>query len=338
MSRPISFFSNYKSGENRVTNYCGLMLKILYQESPLLFDEVISNLASDNGLLQIGPTFEQQTKKEKAIPDLVINQQGFTIYFETKISDWFYSAQIKRHIDSISKSSNGEKIIFLLGNIDTEGVEERLKETIEYGKKEKVIVQAISFEDFISAFENISMSEGMNMIFLEFQDYLDRSNLFPKWMYLLDVVNCASLIGDITEDNVYMCPDTGGAYAHRRAKYFGPYKNKKIKEVRLIEAVISVSVNQTEAAVKWNNSERTEEDLKKSAVQEIQKKEWRVNENSKKPYQVFLLGEPFKTNFYKSTKGGLQGSKKYFHDIARDCKTTGELARKLNDKSWESFN
>jgi len=337
MSRPISFFSNYKAGENRVTNYCGLMLKILYQESPSLFDEVISNLASDTSLLQIGPTFEQQTKSKKSIPDLVINQQGFSIYFETKISDWFYSLQIEKHIDGISEHGNSEKIIFLLGNIETENVEERLKDTIEYGRKNNVIVQAISFEDFISAFENINMSDGLKMIFLEFQEYLDSSNLFPKWKYLLDIVNCASLLKDVTEDNVYMCPDTGGAYAHRRAKYFGPYKNKKIKEIRLIEAVVSVSINQSDTNIKWNNSDRDEEELKNSAVNEIRKKEWRLNENSKKPYQVFLLGKPYETNFYKSAKGGLQGSKKYFRDIAKDCDNAEELALKLNNKSWESF-
>ncbi len=337
MSRPISFFSNYKSGENRVTNYCGLMLKILYQENPLLFDEVISNLASDSSLLQIGPIFEQQTKSKKSIPDLVINQQGFCIYFETKITDWFYSDQIKRHIDGISKKGDSEKIIFLLGNINTEKVEERLQGTIEYGREMNVIVQAISFEDFISAFEGLIMSDGLKMIFLEFQDYLDRSNLFPKWKYLLDVVNCASFIDEVVDDNAYICPDTGGAYAHRRAKFFGAYKNKKVAQIRLIKAIVSVSVDQEDSRIKWNNSNENEEDLKKLAIAVIQKREWRVKENSKKPYQVFLLGKPHVTNFFKSSKGGLQGSKKYFHEIAKECESPEELASILKDKSWESF-
>jgi hypothetical protein len=313
------------------------MLKILYQENPLLFDEVISNLASDSALLQIGPTFEQQTKSKKSIPDLVINQQGFSIYFETKITDWFYSDQIRRHIDGISESGDAEKIIFLLGNIDTGYVEQRLIDTIKYGREKCVIVQAVSFENFISAFEGVVMSDGLKMIFLEFQDYLDRSNLFPKWKYLLDVVNCASFLSEVAEDNAYMCPDTGGAYAHRRAKYFGPYKNKKVAQIRLIKAVISVSINKESSHIKWNNSDENEDELKQAAIAVIDKREWRIKENSKKPYQVFLLSEAHPTNFFKSAKGGLLGSKKYFHEIARDCETAEELALKLRDKSWETF-
>ncbi len=313
------------------------MLKMLYQENPQSFDEVISNLASDNSLLQIGPIFEQQTKSKKSIPDLIIKQQGFSIYFETKIDDWFYSSQIKKHIEGLRSDKHTDSVVFLLGNIDPDSVEKRLQDTIDYGKNNNVIVQAISFEDFVSAFENVSMSEGLKMVFIEFQDYLDKTNLFPKWKYLLDVVNCASFVNEVRDDDVYMCPDTGGAYKHRRAKFFGPYKNKKVAEIRFIRAVVSISINQEDSNIKWNNSEENEEDLKALAISKIQGKEWRVRENSKKPYQVFILGEPYSTNFYKLSKGGLQGSKKYFKEIAKDCENPKELAMKLNNQSWEDY-
>lgn len=134
MSRPISFFSTYNSRENRVTNYCGLMLKILYQENPQSFDEVISNLASNNSLFQVGPIFQQQKRSKKTIPDLTINQQGFKIYFETKIKDWFYSSQITRYIDEL-EDNQSDSVVFLLGNINPESLEKRLQDTIDYGRK-----------------------------------------------------------------------------------------------------------------------------------------------------------------------------------------------------------
>jgi hypothetical protein len=34
MTRPISLFSGYSQGENRTTNYCLLLLKMLYEENP----------------------------------------------------------------------------------------------------------------------------------------------------------------------------------------------------------------------------------------------------------------------------------------------------------------
>lgn len=44
MGKPISLFTDYSQSENRVTNYCGLMMKLIYEESPRRFSELIDNL------------------------------------------------------------------------------------------------------------------------------------------------------------------------------------------------------------------------------------------------------------------------------------------------------
>ena len=165
---------------------------MLYQERPEYFETVIANLVSDEGQIQIGPTFEQQTRSKKSVPDLAINQQGFAIYFETKLSDWFYSDQIERHLKGIAESKAASKVIFLLGNIEVEHLESRLHQTIELGKSLKVLVQPVSFEAFIQAFEAVRMSESFELVFEEFKEYLDHNGLLPQWKYLLDVVNCVS--------------------------------------------------------------------------------------------------------------------------------------------------
>lgn len=46
MSKPISLFSGYSQSENRTTNYCLLMLKMLYDESPRFLGQVLGALAS----------------------------------------------------------------------------------------------------------------------------------------------------------------------------------------------------------------------------------------------------------------------------------------------------
>lgn len=111
MGRPISLFTNYSQSENRVTNYCGLMMKLIYEESPRRFKELLARLLPSSHDVTIGPQFEQQRSYGISIPDLVISQQAFTILFETKLRDWHYQDQIDRHIKSISQQE-GKLFIF----------------------------------------------------------------------------------------------------------------------------------------------------------------------------------------------------------------------------------
>ena len=39
---------------------------------------------------------------------------------------------------------------------------------------------------------------------------------------------------------VYACPDTGGAYTHKRARYFGAYEDKTVSWLFEIRAVVAV--------------------------------------------------------------------------------------------------
>src|SRR5665213_2305048 len=91
MGREISIFSDYHQQENSLSNYCGLLMKILYQESPKQFQELLSALIKAKADIIVGPTFSQQIKKVKSIPDLVIAQKSFAIHFETKLTNWFYN-------------------------------------------------------------------------------------------------------------------------------------------------------------------------------------------------------------------------------------------------------
>ncbi len=82
MGRPISLFTDFRNGENSVTNYCGLIMKVLYEESPKSFEEVLVSLLSSRTNLTVGPTFTQQTKQKKSIPDLAITQRSFSVFLK----------------------------------------------------------------------------------------------------------------------------------------------------------------------------------------------------------------------------------------------------------------
>ena len=134
MGRDISIFADYHKQENTVTNYCGLLMKLLYENSSSDFEEFISSIVEDDNKLKIGPKFNQQTKQETSIPDLAITQNSFAIFFETKLNGWSFNPnQIKNHINNFNKLAE-IKILFLLSNFDIENPNEKFKEQIEQGK------------------------------------------------------------------------------------------------------------------------------------------------------------------------------------------------------------
>ena len=110
MSKHISLFSGYSQGENRTTNYCLLLLKMLYEENPKFLAEVMTTLVGEELGEQIGVRFHQQVHKGSSTPDGLILQPAFTVYIETKNWDWFYDAQLEQHLASRSYHTAGQSI------------------------------------------------------------------------------------------------------------------------------------------------------------------------------------------------------------------------------------
>lgn len=310
-------------------------MKMLYEASPRKFEELLATLLKTDTNIIVGPTFTQQTKTVKSIPDLAITQKSFSVFFETKTTDWFYEDQINRHIAGFNQTAD-DKILFLLSNFENDNLEVQFAREIKEAKKHKIILQPLTFEDFVGSLEQVCNSEYLRNLLDEFKLYLDRNGRLPKWKYLLDVVSCSGTLAEI-EQGVYMCPDTGGAYSHRRAKYFGPYSSKKVADIFEINAIVVIEKNLGEAKIKWKNKNIKDETLIEEARQKLQNWQWRIDENKSVPLQVFLLDNRQETSFVKETSGGMLQSKKYFWDIAIDCKNSQELAEKLRDKNWGDY-
>jgi len=335
MSRAISLFNDYHTKENILSNHCGVILKLLYEENPKSFEEVIATLTANN--FEITPTFNQQIKKQSSVPDIVIEQQSFSIYFETKTFDWFYDDQIDRHLSGFNKS-NHHNILFLISNFETDTPEEKFKVQIKKAiENHGIILCPITFEQLVGVIENINSSDYFKTYLNEFRDFLERNNYLPTWRYLLDVVNCSSTIHEVYDNNVYMCPDSGGMYNHHRALFFGGYKWKNVKYIHEIKALIVIERGGTEGFVKWNNFELDEKELIKEAKSKVELYDYRVEENNEKNLQIFLLQNPYEVNFRKTSDGGLYGSKKYFKNIAKkfNANNSLELGEKLKNETWE---
>jgi hypothetical protein len=334
MGKPISLFSGYSQGENRTTNYCLLLLKMLYEENPKFLAEATAKLAGDSEVgSEIGVKFQQQVYKGSSIPDGLILQSAFTIYIETKNWNWFYDGQLEEHLSSLHKSHVGLKILIALCNFEGENRKkfERIRELCEGKYSGSIVFEDVSFEEFLSALKLPHLPKNLDDAIDEFSVYLEEQGLLPSWKRRLDVINCAGLPDDILVGNVYMCPASGGAYSHLRCKYFGMYRGRRIERVASIEAVVDVEGAET-AEIKWRNIERPEAALKKLAISKIQERR-----PGRFPTRVFLLGPTFETDCPKDSGGPMWASKRYFDIKFLKVNGAEELASAIRGMPWSRF-
>jgi len=337
MGREISLFADFKQAENSCTNYCGLILKLLYRENPQSFEEVIVSLLPPDTQIAVGPSFTQQTKKARSIPDLAIQQHSFNIFFETKLDDWFYSDQLQRHVEGLAHGAQ-LSVLFLLCTEFSQTATWYEQESAK-ARAAGVILQRVTFEDFLQALQKVRASTSFAETLDEFADYLDRTDRLPRWKNLLVVVNCFSTMNEIRL-GAYICPDTGGAYSHQRARYLGPYKDKTVATTHEVLAVVGVEAGMATGRVKWNPSRQNDTTLVAQAIHILsQTAPWRLQSATNTPHQVFLLGPAQPTDFAKDSSGGMGQSKIYFWDIAKTlgAQDAPALAHALNGRKWSEF-
>lgn len=336
MGKSISFFNPYSQGENQVTNYCGLMLKMLYKESPEAFEKTINDLISDSReSFSCLPDFSQQVKKQNSIPDLCFSQQAFEIYFETKKTDWFYNNQIERHIDGFENNNKTiKRILFLLTN-EFNPDEERIKDGVDYALEKGVILQKLSFKDFLDTLKRLfaenefELSKYFREYLKDFEDYLLSNGFLNDWQNILDVINCRGTKEEI-DKGFYLCPNIK-TYSHRRAKYFGAYWDKNVNYIAEIKAKIILNCNQLKIA--WNNTQQSEEEIILIAKEKLEFcADWRKEELANREMQMFLFGNLKQLDYRKKTRGGMFSSKRYFTVKAKNI---NELFNELNNKTWE---
>jgi hypothetical protein len=337
MSQPISLFSGYSQRENRTTNYCLLLLKMLYEENPKFLEEVMNELVGEDFGKDIGVRFSQQEHKVSSVPDGLILQSAFTIYIETKNWNWFQDEQLENHLAALDNERHGRKALLALSNFESDDPPgfTRIRQLCDDQYKESIIFNTVSFEDFVKALKLEHLPKNLADTVDEFRMYLDEQNLLPSWKRRLDVVNCARRPDDVLVERVYICPATAGAYTHDRCKYFGMYRNRHIEQVALIEAVVDVEAVGN-ATVKWQNLQPTnKEELKKLAeaaeakIQKLHPEDF--------PKRVFLLGPLYGTDCFKDSTGGMQNSKQYFNVGPLEVKDAEHLAQALSGKTWSEI-
>ncbi len=309
------------------------MLKLVYEESPQLFNRFLEICCANEGFSPImGPIFEQQKRMSNSVPDLLITQQSFQVLFEVKTSNWYYEKQLTAHTYSFTDCV-AFKILILLSNFDDKNDSQLLQFKSEM-KKKNIVVILMAFEELLEYFTEVCITPSLKRYLEEFGRFLDRNNLLPAWKHTLDVVNCCITKNEVLCDNVFMCPNTGGQYSHKRARYFGTYWNKAVEYVYEIDAVVDIPVNFSSATtINWNNSTLPEKDLILRAEAAVRKH--RMSEIKHNGILVFLLSNMRKVFFEKDTHGGMYSSKTYFSCM--NCNCIDDLAHIIDNEKWSNF-
>ncbi len=336
----IHYFQRYHGKENVATANTMLLLNRLYSYSP---DKFFRFMKSELFLSSFEPEikFDLQVKGEKSVADAVIEQESFKIVVETKITDWFYSDQLMKHLSIFGDEKNKALITIsseLMAEDKKSKLESRLKEYNDSQKNNHNIIHInTTFEMLANAVQDVIDDRDYEMqdILDDYLEYCYNDGLIPvsdKWKYLRVKLASASMDFNIKE-NIYYDKAEHGFRPH---DYLGLYKNKSVRAIGKIVAMITAVENDGEMNYKSEYGELTDE-RKKKIQRAIENGKMRGWDLQKIEHRYFFVEKFFETDFKKITPKALMGTKIF--DLTQELGTddlpnTEEIALLLKEKSW----
>ena len=333
----IHYFQRYHSKENVATANAMLLLSRLYSySSDKFFRFLKSEYFSDRFEPEI--VFTLQEKSEESVPDATITQEGFKIVVETKMSDWFHSDQLLRHLKSFKEERNKVLITIapeLMAKDKKAKFEEQLREYNE-NHDYPVIHINTTFELLAEAVQGVIDDRDYEMQDV-LDDYLnycynDSLILVPdswKWMRV-------QLAGTTFDFNVkrklYYDDIDRGFRAH---DYLGLYKGKSVRAIGKITDIIT--------AVLEEDGEMTYS-VEKGEIDDNKKRDIAIAIEDGKNYgysltktRFFFVDKFYETDFRKTTPRAPMGSRVF--DLTQvmgvsELPDTSVIAEKLKSITW----
>ena len=333
MSR-VSYFQRFSQKENTATNNTLLLFRHFYQEDPGKFEKTMSGLCNEQ-MLSVGVQFAQQVRQGNSIPDGVISQSAFEILFETKNGKTLDENQIERHLEGDEKENNSTKIKILFG-LTTSSILE--KDRIKYEKmanKKGVVFKAITFADIVAELRSTlaPYEKNLHTILDDYEAYLVDDNLVPEGEVLY-VIPCGISMKENVKHKIYFEPSH--RWSKAQAKFLGLYADKTVQHIGQIATVVNgVFANEEFSLTSIEIGNFTDE-VAKTISSVIEDCQYFPN-FAQEEHRYYLFSELHKTEFKKSTAGGIWGPRKFYtKDLVGDCNTaTAEsLSAALTGKTF----
>ena len=342
----ISFFQQYSKLENHTTNNTLLVLRHFYQKSALKLEDILSSLVDeewDIGTSQIiGPSFTQQERLSQSIPDALIKQQSFKIFFEVKGSgERLDEIQIENHIRSIKDDPAPLKILFALTQEQIPG--NQAKKLFGSASNENIIFKAITFSKLLKVLRQSCEPHETELqdILDDYEKYLDWNNLKEPVGEIIYLVPVGTSIEENINFRLYYTP------VHRKlqssAKFFGLYTNKCVRYVGRVNAVVAGGLNE-DGQFKVDDVvpadyEPTAEELQR--ITDVIADCASYHPSVREGHRFYLFDEFEETEFWKESKGGLLGGRPrnlsiwLNYDENKKEYETAEVAEELRKFSFE---
>lgn len=237
----IHYFQRYHEKENIATANTMLLLSRLYQYSSDKFFRCLkSEFFSDAFEPEI--VFNLQEKSVDSIPDATITQESFKIVVETKMSDWFYSDQLMRHLNSF-KDEKYKVMITLAPELMAEdknvAFEQQLKD-YNAAQAHPVIHINTTFEGIANAIQDVIDDKDYEIqeVLDDYLNYCYNDNLITvsdSWKFMRMQLAGTTFNFNVSEAIYYDNAERG----FRAHDYLSLYKNKSVRAVGKVCARIT---------------------------------------------------------------------------------------------------
>lgn len=316
----VSYFQRFSQKENTATNNTLLLLKYFYQENPIQFEKAINALADDT-TFSIGPQFEQQKPQGNSVPDGLISQEPFEILIETKDGQKLNAGQIKRHLSGdANKPSQGTKRL-LIGLTTSPTTQEDFNIFHKMASSYGSTFIAKTFSDIVTSLrESISEQDvHLQNILNDYEQYLFDDDLMPEGDILYGIP-CGISMAENVHHKIYFEP--AKRWSKSRGKYIGLYSNKCISYLGEPKTILTGIVRGKKFKILGEELGKTTPDTIKRIQAAIADCTY-FPDFAKSEHRYYLFDSLEETEYSKTSRGGIWGTRRFDLDIILENKKSG---------------
>lgn len=332
----IHYFQRYHCKENVATGNAMLLLSRLYHYSPYKFNYLMTKLtASSFNDFNIGVSFNSQVKADITVPDGQIKQNSFDIVIETKLIKTFNIDQVVGHLSSFKNEDYQVMLTLSPYEMDSNQRDE-IEEAVDKNNRlyNKVVKHIhLSFEELIKMIQGV-IDENRDYelidILEDYKEYCYHDRLISDRGNTIRAVTAGATFDENVTLGLYYDNADRGYSEH---DYLALYKDKSILAVGKVTSIVEADIVDGNVLVKKSISVTEEQKMKILKTAESSNEHgW----DTRSGHKFFFVDKFFRTNYLKTSKYPLQGTKLFKISEITDEKIQNveELARMLDGKTW----
>ena len=332
----IHYFQRYSQPENVATNNTLLLLSRLYQHSPNKFKGFLNELLGDTDL-EAGILFNQQERGRGSIPDGNLSQTSFKVVVETKLHQNFSVPQLTGHLNSFGYEEH--KILLSLSPKLPTALRAQIETEIQrFNTANNVSIKYIptTFQQIVDKFNNILEDYDFELIQIidDYENYCIHDNLITDDEYRMRAVTCGWTLQENFQYSLYYDKVEDGYSDH---SYIGIYSDKSVRGIGKLENIIEADLLPNGQLQIKNSTSTPTAQQKQNIIQVIAAAKQNNNWDIATGHNFFCVEKFYPTDFHKTTKYPLQGTK--FFNLKTELglttlPTTDKIADLLKTKTW----